>query len=310
MKKLILLALIILLLVSQSVYTSVGKNDQHAGTGQTVENTQKTDEANKKSVTDLIETFGKKLQMFSLQAPKDILDKAMQDNYSDIVSQKLIDAWKTDPLNAPGRLVSSPWPDRIEIMTVNKISENEYQVNGDIIYITSDEVEHGGIFAQRSITLTVKKINNKWMIDAVSLGAYQEFTTITYNNAKFGFSFQLPKSWRGYKIIETKWEGRSIEGAQSGKVVDSGTIISIRHPLWTSEIPRQDIPIMIFTLSQWSMIQQEKISVSAAPIPPSELGRNNKYVFALPARYNYSFPIGYEEVDKILKENPLKAFNP
>ena len=58
------------------------------------------------------------------------------------------------------------------------------------------------------------------------------------------------------------------------------------------------------------MIQQEKISVSAAPIPPSELGRNNKYVFALPARYNYSFPIGYEEVDKILKENPLKAFNP
>jgi len=45
-------------------------------------------------------------------------------------------------------------------------------------------------------------------------------------------------------------------------------------------------------------------------MPPTELGRNSKYVFALPARYNYSYPTGWEEVDQIMKNNPLKTFNP
>jgi len=36
-------------------------------------------------------------------------------------------------------------------------------------------------------------------------------------------------------------------------------------------------------------LQQEKFHIGAAPINPSELGRNTKYVFALPARYNYAF---------------------
>jgi hypothetical protein len=37
------------------------------------------------------------------------------------------------------------------------------------------------------------------------------------------------------------------------------------------------------------------------------LGRNNRYVFALPARYNFAFPEGYEEVEKILESKPLEA---
>jgi hypothetical protein len=73
--------------------------------------------------------------------------------------------------------------------------------------------------------------------------------------------------------------------------------------------PRQDIPIMIFTIEQWNMLQEDKFHIGAAPVGPSEFGRNNKYVFALPARYNYAFLKGYEEVEKILKENPLKPFN-
>ncbi|TJX60675.1 hypothetical protein E8P77_19770, partial [Soehngenia saccharolytica] len=280
MKKLILIFSILFLLFSQSACNKESKNDQDNGIAQPTENTQKTDEENKKAVTDLVETFGNTLQTFSLLEPKDILDKDMEDSYSGLVSQNLIDSWKADPLNAPGRLVSSPWPDRIEIKTLNKISKGEYQVEGNIIEITNDELEHGGFFAERPITLTVRETNNKWMIDEVSLGEYQESTTITYNNENYGFKFQLPKSWVGYQIIETKWEGRSIEETQSGEIVESGTIISIRHPLWTKDKPRQDIPIMIFTLSQWDLIQEEKTSVGAAPINPSELGRNNNYVFA------------------------------
>jgi hypothetical protein len=65
---------------------------------------------------------------------------------------------------------------------------------------------------------------------------------------------------------------------------------------------------MIFTPEQWVLVQQEKLSVSAAPIPPSELGHNTKYVFALPARYNFAFQTGYEEVEKILEDKSLQAF--
>ena len=77
--------------------------------------------------------------------------------------------------------------------------------------------------------------------------------------------------------------------------------------LWISKDPHQDIPILVFTLDQWNLIQKEKIHIGAAPIGPSELGRNKIYVFALPARYNFGFLNGYEEVECILKNNPLEG---
>jgi hypothetical protein len=64
---------------------------------------------------------------------------------------------------------------------------------------------------------------------------------------------------------------------------------------------------MIFTLEQWNSLQKDKFHIGAAPINPSELARNNKYVFALPARYNFAFPKGYEEVENILSSKPIHA---
>jgi hypothetical protein len=64
---------------------------------------------------------------------------------------------------------------------------------------------------------------------------------------------------------------------------------------------------MIFTLNQWNLLKQEVFHIGAAPMDPSELGRNNYYVFALPARYNYSFPKGYKEVETILTNHPLQT---
>lgn len=131
--------------------------------------------------------------------------------------------------------------------------------------------------------------------------------TIVYTNTQYGFEFTLPASWEGYSIVESEWEGLPIGGETP---VASGPIISIRHPLWTQSAPRQDIPIMVFTLAQWDALQKEEFHIGAAPIGPSELGRNAKYVFALPARYNYAFPTGFEEVEEILKGKPLKPIEP
>jgi hypothetical protein len=129
---------------------------------------------------------------------------------------------------------------------------------------------------------------------------------LVYINKQYGFRFFLPKSWKGYSIVVSDWNGRIIDSnlEQSEK----GPAISIRHPLWTKENPRQDIPIMVFTLAQWQLVEKEKMAVGAAPIGPSELGRNTKYVFALPARYNFAYLPGWEEVDEILQHKPLRAF--
>lgn len=130
-------------------------------------------------------------------------------------------------------------------------------------------------------------------------------TSLTYGNTKYGFTFTLPSSWTGYRLISDTWQGRDVA---TGSVTQTGPLISIRHPSWTLAAKSQDIPIMVFTMAQWSKIISEKLSVGAAPIPPSELGRNATYVFALPARYNYAFPIGYQEVDQIIRSKPLHAY--
>ena len=131
-------------------------------------------------------------------------------------------------------------------------------------------------------------------------------TTLEYLNADYGFSFSLPSSWQGFTVINNNWEGTLVENSKQKM---AGPEIIIRHPLYTESNPRQDIPIMIFKFAEWDLIQQEKLAVSAAPIGPSELGRNNRYIFALPARYNYAFPNGFEEVDKIIQGKPLKTFD-
>lgn|GEM_PF-1195898 len=128
----------------------------------------------------------------------------------------------------------------------------------------------------------------------------------TYDNSQYGFRFTLPDSWKGYTIVTDKWEGLSVGDAQGAKVVESGEKISIRHPEWTTEQPRQDIPILVFTVDQWNELQQDKFHIGAAPIGPNELTRNDKYVFALPARYNFAYPEGYQEVEDILKSNPIQ----
>jgi hypothetical protein len=131
--------------------------------------------------------------------------------------------------------------------------------------------------------------------------------TLEYKNDQYGFTFSLPKTWTGYTIINSTWVGYEAGKGGDDKYTE-GHEISIRHPLWTAAVPRQDIPIMVFTLSQWNDLQNDKFHIGAAPIGPSELGRNANYVFAIPARYNFAFPVGYEEVDQILQGKPLHAY--
>lgn len=265
-----------------------------------------SDEAEKNEVIKFVQGFGIQLKMVSLLAPEDILKETMNEFYGDYASDELIEKWLKDPVAAPGRLTSSPWPGRIDVLSVEKTAENEYIVKGNVVEFTSVEMEEGGIAAKREITLNVKKTDGKWIIVDAKLGDYEEDEmSITYKNDEFGFNFELPESWKNYSIQEDIWKGMSL--TEENKEI-TGPIVYIRHPEWTKENPRQDIPIMIFTVEQWKELQNSEFSVGAAPIAPRLLGENSKYVFALPARYNYAFLTGFEEVEKILENNPLQAY--
>jgi hypothetical protein len=128
-----------------------------------------------------------------------------------------------------------------------------------------------------------------------------------YLNNDFGFTVSLPQNWKGYSLLTSKWTGVAANSPVSAPYAE-GPIISIRSPLWTAEAPRQDIPVMVFTLAQWNDLQQDLFHIGAAPINPSELGRNANYVFALPARYNFAFLPGYEEVQQIIDAKSLHGF--
>ncbi|MGE5549017.1 MAG: hypothetical protein ACM3ZC_00605 [Bacteroidota bacterium] len=253
-------------------------------------------------VRKLVEDFGKKLQLVSLSASPEIAGQSIQENYSAFISPALLSKWLRDPQKAPGRMVSSPWPDRIEVSSLTKVAESLYKVSGNIVEITSVEKANGGSAATRPVILMVKKMNGRFLIDEVTAGAEIVSQAVIYRNTRYGFEFSLPEAWRGYSIVTDKWVGNAIGDA---RIVETGPLLSIRHPNWTAENPRQDIPIMVFTLAQWTALQQERFHIGAAPIPPSELGRNRSYVFALPARYNFAFPTGFEEVEAILKSKPL-----
>ncbi|MBU5312844.1 hypothetical protein KQI38_12435 [Tissierella carlieri] len=129
------------------------------------------DKQDKEEVTRLVEEFGGKLQSVSLLSPKEELEKSMKENYGGLVSEDLMNKWLNNPEDAPGRFVSSPWPDRIEIENVEKISDTEYEVGGNIIEITSSENDDP---ISRTITLTVRKIDIVWLINDVVLGEYNK----------------------------------------------------------------------------------------------------------------------------------------
>lgn len=308
MKKSFLFAFLILLLSISLFGCAKGeKGDRLTNEEPSKEKQQQIGESDRAAVAGLVEDFGKKIQAVSLQAPEDVLKKSMQENYGNFASPALIAEWVNAPQNAPGRLTSSPWPDHIEILSIKGLSKDAYEVKGEIIEITGVEKVKGGVAAKRPISLVVKKIENHWLIDAVMLGDYKKNNSIVYKNTQYGFSFSLPGSWKGYTVVTGQWEGRGIEGSSSGETVETGPLISLRHPRWTSQNRRQDIPIMIFTLAQWKSLQQGEFHISAAPIGPKALDRNPRYLFALPARYNYAFLPGYKEVESILANNPLRA---
>lgn len=127
--------------------------------------------------------------------------------------------------------------------------------------------------------------------------------TIEYRNAKYGFSFRLPSSWKGYQVLWSTWGGY-FPGEDRPPI--SGPMLKIRSPRWRVGQRTEDIPVMIYTLAQW----RENPVVSAAGVGPNELGRNSQYVFATPPRWDYDQLAGFREAERIVYNHALRTFSP
>jgi hypothetical protein len=131
----------------------------------------------------------------------------------------------------------------------------------------------------------------------------QQFVSkkIIHINEEYGFELTLPVSWKGYSVLNQTWTGYLINEYSNSKT-ENGPEIVIRNPNWKENNIWQDIPIMIFTPDEWTLIQDENMAVSAAPIGPQELGRNSKYIFALPPRWvGFYDALGQDEAQSIVK---------
>jgi hypothetical protein len=88
----------------------------------------KQEDEHEKAISELIRDFGSKLKHVSLLAPEDIVKASMQENYGDYVSPALLAQWENDLQNVPGVVTSSPWPERIEIVDIDKLSDYRYRI--------------------------------------------------------------------------------------------------------------------------------------------------------------------------------------
>ena len=172
MKYLALILLIPILLVGCSVPTSEpGRTPSNStivpsavptATHFTATQTTTTDAVDEAEIRDLVENFGKKLQNVSLLAPDAGQEIEMQ--YSEFVSRALLEMWMGNVSKAPGRVVSSPWPDRIEISSLTREDPGEYVITGYVVEVTSVEVVNGGAAAKIPVRMVVQEEQGGWVI--------------------------------------------------------------------------------------------------------------------------------------------------
>lgn len=193
-----------------------------------------TDEAD---VQALVVGFGKLLKNVPLLAPQEEVVERMEAEYGPLATPILITTWLSDPKNAPGRLTSSPWPDRIEIGSIRDLGES-YRVEGVVIEVTN---EGGGIgeepteAARRPITLEVGETSAGLRITSVTLGAYPgdgEWTLSTPNSQ--GIRFMYPRLLPTTYVSGQEWPP-IIEKTANASECNDGPVTAADGPIKQTE---------------------------------------------------------------------------
>jgi hypothetical protein len=167
------------------------------------------------AIAKLVRDFGSKLQLVSLLAPRELVAQSMRQHYAPFVAPALLQQWIENPPSAPGRRVSSPWPDRIEIRSVKPDGPDRYGVDGEVVEMTS-----AGEADRTAVRLVVERIDGAWRI--TDYGARDEdrttqsVTGLQFTAERQGDGFLLTLENRsadrvGYNLCVSTLERRSGE---------------------------------------------------------------------------------------------------
>ena len=91
-------------------------------------------------------------------APAAIAGADIRKAYGDLVAPDTLTEWIASPASAPGRQVSSPWPERIEIASSNA-SEDRASIRGNIVEMTSS-----GEAGRTAFEATLTRSSGEWRI--------------------------------------------------------------------------------------------------------------------------------------------------
>lgn len=115
------------------------------------------------AVQSVVTEFGSKLKNVPLAAEPEIIRESIKREYAAYVSPLLLERWLNDPLHAPGRLTSSPWPEGIEIKEIRKVGEY-YEIVADVVLLTSVDVVQNTESSREPAYITVANIGGTWVI--------------------------------------------------------------------------------------------------------------------------------------------------
>jgi len=110
-----------------------------------------------RAVRQVVTLFGARMQTVSLLVPDSLAASRLQEAYGTLVTPDLLSDWMARPTAAPGRRVSSPWPDRIEVNSITPSGTDEYLVTGSLVYESSGAGQSVSRVATRPVRLHVRR---------------------------------------------------------------------------------------------------------------------------------------------------------
>ncbi len=201
---------------------------------------------------------------------------------------------------APGASANQPIPPKLEPASEHKHFFNKKFGTAFVLLLLVGVASYGGFWWWQQINIAR---NDEVLLDVPVLTNHTTQNQADYRNSDYGFSISLPADWKGYEVQSTTWSAGKLDSAGNYKAnTETGPEIVIKHP--QSSVNAEMIPVLILTPAQYA---QEDLSYGAAPVPPSKLGQNSKYVFLLPARYNFGYnPVDSADFQRI--EAAIKTF--
>jgi hypothetical protein len=114
---------------------------------------------------DVVAEFGRRMKLVSTAAPAPAAAAAIREHYAGLAAPELLEQWASSPATAPGREVSSPWPERIEVLSS---SQSGFESDVDAILV---EVTSTGEAGRRPVRLRLADHDGTWLITRWELGA-------------------------------------------------------------------------------------------------------------------------------------------